>query len=203
MTSAFWESTNVEAIGFDILDVIIPLRRCILFKELSETGRILTVPVEVSLFFNIQHQAEHHLLSLPSRTILSPIQECVRLTILISLFAMTMRFMPAFTFTRVMVYQLKDTLEGTVLSSSSPNLDLRLWVLFIGAHISKGLKERPWFVLQLARVSRLLGLNSVQQIKSELIRFVYLDWLHGQSLADMWDEISLIAQSLAAAGLIN
>jgi hypothetical protein len=64
---------------------------------------------------------------------------------------------------------------------------LRVWVLFLGAHVSRNGKEMPWFVAHLARGLRLVGPRGRDHLRDLLQRLFYLDRVLGQNLDEVWE----------------
>jgi hypothetical protein len=135
---------------------------------------------------------DYHLLSLPFQIRLTPLQESVRISLFIFYYLTLLRFAPA-----VMSEMLQASLQKTDLPSFwSPYSSLLLWVIFVGVHVSRTKKERPWFVFYLARGVKLLEIQTLDQLRDVLSRFFYLDRLFGKSLTKIWEEVSLVAQAL-------
>lgn len=69
-----------------------------------------------------------------------------------------------------------------------------MWVLCLGAHISSGQKERPWFILQLAKGTQILRLQEWEDLRCLLMQFFYLDRVYQESLRMIWDEVQLLVE---------
>lgn len=67
-----------------------------------------------------------------------------------------------------------------------------LWALFLGAHMSLGERERPWFVNMLAVVAQTIQLHGWLQLRALLARFYYVDRVFQEPFRRIWDEVDLI-----------
>lgn len=145
---------------------------------------------------------DHRLLSYPfdhlNSTISSPIQEAIRQAFVTFSNAHYCVVQPSSKIARCLIEDLKGALEATELSTcwgkAAPAL---LWSLFQGAHLTLGQRERPWFVAQATRVSRHLHLRNWMQVRSLLVRFYYVDRVFQESFRNIWEEVLLLAESLA------
>ena len=77
-----------------------------------------------------------------------------------------------------------------------PNYELFVWVTFLGAYISVGQREHPWFVIYMARVARVRGLESAQDLKAVLRSFFYIDRVYGEGLESIWGEVSILMDAI-------
>ena len=88
---------------------------------------------------------------------------------------------------------LKAALEATDLQSCwGIANEAFLWVLFVGAHMSFGQRERPWFVVALARVVPTLKLHDWIQVRNLLTRFYYSDRVFQESFRNIWEEAAML-----------
>lgn len=94
---------------------------------------------------------------------------------------------------RCLIEDLKQALDATDLGSCWGNASTALlWVLFQGAHLTFGERERPWFVAYLAKTSRQLRLRNWMQVRSILVRFYYVDGVFQDSFRKIWEEVELL-----------
>ena len=120
---------------------------------------------------NIDHRLLSYTLDHPFESSSSPIQEVVRLAIIVYSSAHYNVVQPSSRVARALILDLKEALEWTDLrnywclpaqetaqiGSEAPSdnyaaSNVLLWVLFLGAHISLGQSERAWFVAALCKV---------------------------------------------------
>ena len=71
-----------------------------------------------------------------------------------------------------------------------------MWVLFLGAHMSAGQRERPWFVMNLARGARLLKLDNWVDVRTILLRYFYIDRVYQKSFEEAWQEARMLMEML-------
>ena len=143
---------------------------------------------------------DHRLLSYPfdHYSSFQPIQEAVRQAFVTFSNAHYCVVQPSSKIARCLIEDLKSAIEGTDLSSCwGPAAPAFLWALFQGAHLTHGQRERPWFLVQLTRVSQHLRLRSWMQVRGLLVRFYYVDRVFQESFRAIWEEMSLLAESLA------
>lgn len=101
---------------------------------------------------------------------------------------------PSSKIARCLIEDLRTALEATDLHScwgTAANKAL-LWVLFVGAHMSFGQRERPWFVVALARVVTTLELRDWMHVRGLLIRFYYSDRVFQESFRKIWEEVGIL-----------
>lgn len=122
-------------------------------------------------------------------------EEAVRIALLIFWNANLMLHQPSSAIFRSLTAQLKDALEHTDTRFFwTPLSDALLWILFLGAHISLGQMQRPWFVMQIARGAQVLKLRDWSEARSLLCRFFYLDRVYLTSYQTIWDEAMLLVE---------
>lgn len=74
----------------------------------------------------------------------------------------------------------------------APYSDLLAWVLFLGAHCSKDQVERPFFIMELAKVVVFNGWRDLEETRQRLMGFFYVDRMYGASLAEVWNEVQTV-----------
>ena len=199
MASAFYTRANADLLMTEILQLISRRRKYALFKELAFIGYIDPAFPELEFFFATQRSIDHYLLFMLFNTAVSPltpIQKTVCLTLFIFVYTTIVAFEPYAAYTRALTELLKEHLDQSPMSTFwAPSYDLCLWVVFIGAHISKGQRERPWFITQVARGIRLLALQDLHQMRETLLGFFYIDRFHDKSLREIWNEAHLIGEA--------
>ena len=139
-------------------------------------------------------RADYHLLSLPMLTELTPLQNAVRLALLIADVASIIGLPPMTLMSRTMAAQLKRAmleLEFPSRWDSEPESIARMlfWACFIGTHVSTGAKERPWFVLQLIGGMQRLKLRGKQDVLDVLTGFMYTERLFERVQSAVLEEI--------------
>jgi hypothetical protein len=140
------------------------LREVILYREYFHCNEC-TLPVdEVEYFNNKSYHLRYLALTIPfeRQTHTTYKQEPCRIALLIFWNANYLTCQPDSALFRALTTQLKSTLEQSDLELFwGPHHTLLMWVLFLGAHISAGQRERPWFIMNLARGAWLLGSKKV------------------------------------------
>ena len=199
----FSTPANGRLLNPAILRAVASTRMYLLFRELSFIGVIQPALGEVEFFYSRQRSVEYDLLSMPFNMpppALTSIQEAVRLGLMIFGFAASTRFVPMSAYTLFLVHKLKETLELVDLGSLWSS-DLLLWLLFFGAHISRHLEERTWFIACLARNTTQLDLTSADAAQEVLLKFFNLERFSRDSLLEIWDEISSFRQASSTEDL--
>ena len=199
--SGFCTRFTVEALGLRMLELVAQRRKYFLFKALSSRNFVQPTSEEHEYFVLTELLVDYRLLSLPfeSDTVITPLQECVRLALFTFGHLTKMSFEPGSLWTRALVNQFKESLEQTDLASFwSPLSTLLLWIVFLGAHVSQSLKEHPWFILHLANGVNLLKLQAADEMREVLVRFFYVETCFAQSMQTIWEEASLIANGLGS-----
>lgn len=197
---AFFAPANRRLLNLDIMRALARTRMYLLFGELSFIGVIQPALEEIEFFYSKQRSVEYDVLSMPfdmTPPVLTPIQEAVRLSLMIFAFAASTKFVPMSAYTSILAYKLKETLKPLDLGPFWSS-DLLLWVLFFGAHVSKHLEERTWFIACLARNTTQLDLTSAYAVQQVLLNFFYFERLYRDSLLEIWDEISSFRQASSA-----
>jgi len=175
------------------------LREVILYREFFHTQECVVPEIEVEYFRVKSHQILHRVLSIPfqSSTALSPQQEPCRLALLVFWYANYRIHLPDSVMLRSLTTQLKAALvQSNPQALWQPNYELFIWVTFLGAYISVGHREHPWFVIYMARVARLQGLESAQDLKAVLQSFFYIDRIYGEGLESIWGEVSILMDAI-------
>ncbi|KAJ9221667.1 transcriptional regulator family: Fungal Specific TF [Paecilomyces variotii] len=86
-----------------------------------------------------------------------------------------------------------ETLDESIRQTFwAPYSDLLAWVLFLGAHCSKDQIERPFFIVELAKVVISSGWRDVEEMRQRLMGFFYVDRMYGASLVEVWDEVQTV-----------
>jgi hypothetical protein len=108
---------------------------------------------------------------------------------------------PASKIARRLIEDYKHALEATDLKACwGEAWRLLIWVLFLGAHMSAGQRERPWFVMTLARAGKRLGPGrGWLQVRALLVRFYYVDRVFQDEFCRIWDEAQLLESLLPEA----
>ena len=198
----FFTPANRRLLNPAIMRALARTRMYLLFRELSFIGITQPALEEVEFFYSKQRSVEYDVLSMPfdmPPPVLTPIQEAVRLSLMIFAFAASTKFVPMSAYTLFLVHKLKETLEPLDLDSLWSS-DLLLWVLFFGAHISRHLEERKWFIACLARNTTQLDLSSADAVQEVLLNLFYFERFYRDSLLEIWDEISSVRQASSTEG---
>lgn len=128
-----------------------------------------------------------------------PIQEAIRQAFVTFSSAHYCVVQPSSKIARCHIEDLQNALIMTDLKSCWGTASRALlWVLFHGAHLTFGQRERPWFVTALARVSQSLQLQTWIQTRAILVRFYYVDRVFQDSFRKIWEEVELVRNSLSS-----
>ena len=208
LCSGFRDPAWIGLVGESIGNCVPRLHQAVLFKHLCSTGYATASLSEYAMVTNLQQSAEYDLLLLPTRETLTSAQETSRLAILIATMTTNIAFDADFTYTRSLSKQLRTSLGSGLdrmrRSESQPVCPTHLvWCLFIGAFISRNAAERSWFVFRLGKASVAADVITLDKMKEALSKYIYFESLHGEALADIWDEIELIAETLGIGILSN
>ena len=142
---------------------------------------------------------DHRLLSYPFDYygVYRPVQEACRQAFVLYSNAHYNVVQPSSKIARCLVEDLKVALEKTDMRSCWDDAyRALLWVLFLGAHMSFGQRERPWFVTVLARVVLKLESPSWFSVRAELVRFYYSDRVFQDSFRKIWEEAEILVSIL-------
>jgi len=147
------------------------------------------------------YQFRYAVLSVPfePRLPVSDKEEACRLALLIFWFCNYQLSQPDSALSRTLTGQLKTALLGSDLKGLwKPHFELLAWVLLLGTFISAGQRERPWFVLNLARVARVLRLSDWCATVTLLRKFFYIDRIYGKGMQESWEEAMMLAETMEA-----
>ncbi|OCT48187.1 hypothetical protein CLCR_04137 [Cladophialophora carrionii] len=175
------------------------MRDVVQYREYYHEKQELPVQEENDYINARSYQFRYAALSAPfePRAPASDKEEACRLALLIFWFSNYQVTAPDSALNRTLTAQLKTALQSSDLKGLwGPYFDLLTWVLMLGAFISAGQRERPWFVLNLAKVSKVLRLRDWDELREMLLKFYYLDRIYAKGMRDIWDEASLLAEGL-------
>jgi hypothetical protein len=131
-----------------------------------------------------------------SMTDANPIQETSRLALIIFYLTtnQTQQMLEiASGYRAQVVTKFKSTLECTDLASFwGPNGEALVWVLFLGAYMSAGHKERSWYIMGLVRGAQILELKDWNGVREMLLKYLYLDRVFKEGWERIWDEVELL-----------
>jgi hypothetical protein len=175
------------------------LRDVILYREFFHTRECTLPEIEVEYFSVKAYETLHCALAIPfqPRRTSSPQQEPCRLALLVFWYANYAIHLPDSAMLRSLTTQLKAALEQSGPQALwQPHYRLFIWVLFLGAYISVGQREHPWFMMYLARAARQQRLKSAQDLKTALQPFFYIDRIYRKGLEGIWDGVSLLMDAI-------
>lgn len=181
----------------EMLGILSDMRESTLFKEYvvqNELGPSFTGSEIMAIK---RMHILHRLLTFNSKennpALRKDIEEVVRLALLVFWNANLMLHQSSSAIFRSLTAQLKHALERTDLRFFwTPLTDALVWVLFLGAHISIGQRQRPWFVMQIARGAQILNIGEWHNVRALLQRFFYLDRVYLTSYQNIWEEVQLL-----------
>lgn len=149
-------------------------KRNITIKRINIDHRMLSYPFD--------HYGTHR-----------PIQEACRQAFIVFSNAHYNVIQPSSKIARCLTEDLKIALERTDLKSCWGTANILLfWALFLGAHMSLGERERPWFVNMLAMVAQTVQVQEWFQVRALLARFYYVDRVFQDPLRRVWDEVEIV-----------
>jgi hypothetical protein len=175
------------------------MREVVQYREYYHEKQVLPVAEENDYINAKSYQFRYAALSAPfePRPPTSDKEEACRLALLIFWFTNYQVTAPDSALNRTLTGQLKTALQGSDLKGLwGPFYELLTWVLMLGAFISAGQRERPWFVMNLAKVSRVLQLQEWEAVRKVLLKHFYLERIYAKGMRDIWDEACLLAESL-------
>ncbi len=200
LCQSFSEPSIVRLLGPKILCYISWQRNFVIFKELSLLGHLSASVDDFGTAASMMHRADYHLLSLPFLHQLSPTQEAVRLSLLVADVAVIIGLPPKTLLVKSLASQLKKAMREAMRSlhesDDSSIKKLLLWCCFIGAHVSSGLKERPWFLVQLIDIMSLLRIQGQDQVCEVLTSFLYTKNLFSRVSCSVWEEMDELSEDL-------
>lgn len=141
-------------------------------------------------------KVDHRLLSYPFEQKLSPssVQEACRWALVLYSVGHYNVVQPSSKIARCLVGNLQNVLKATDMRScwqaASGTL---LWILLLGAHMSLGQQERPWFVAALSKVARKAGQQQWVQVEESLRLCYFSDRVYGGSFRAIWAEVRSLA----------
>lgn len=161
-------------------------------------------PDDNHLFRVLNCEAEHQLLSYvysenqgimtPSKADLDihPIEEVARVASICFLNHFLIVSPPSSGLGRALTKHLTKAISSCKMSQlfslSKENFGLFAWALFVGAQGSQDQAERPWFVERLARIARVCGWQTWEQVSNVLSDYFFLSAMHGMVWRSIWDE---------------
>lgn len=77
-----------------------------------------------------------------------------------------------------------------------------MWLAFIGGAAVTGTKDRAWFVARLAKgkANMELHIQSWEDAKRELMRFYWVENIHGEFCRVLWEDALMTADVLLGVG---
>ena len=182
----------------DMLQILRDMRESTLFKEHVVENELgpgyIGSDIMAIKRMHILHRLLTHSATSTDQAVRKDVEEVIRLSLLIFWNANLMLHQAASAIFRSLTAQLKHALERTDLRFYwTPISDALIWVLFLGAHISLGQRQRPWFVMQIARGAQILKIREWEDVRALLQRFFYLDRVYLTSYQNIWEEVLLLA----------
>ena len=160
-----------------------------------ESPQLLPLDAEIDYINSKSYQFRYMALTTPFevRQPVSDKQEPCRLSMLIFWFGLKQVTKSDSALSRTLSMQLKNALQKTDLQGAwAPHLELLLWILMMGAYITAGQRERPWFILHLSRVAQIWGLKEWDAVRRVLLRFYYIDRVYATGMREAWTEAMML-----------
>jgi hypothetical protein len=187
--------------GWQLYQAFHDLREVVLYREYYHHKQCAPPAAELDYYNVKSYNLRYLVLTIPfqNQTPVSDKQEACRIALLIFWNANYQIGDPASALFRRMTTQLKAALGTSDLQHFwDPYFELLVWVLLLGAHISAGQRERPWFAMNLARGARLLKLNDWADVRTILLRYFYIDRVYQKSFEEAWQEARMLVEVLGA-----
>jgi hypothetical protein len=175
------------------------LREVMLYREYYHHKGCAPPAAELDHFNIKSYNLRYLVLTIPfqNQTPVSDKQEACRIALLIFWNANYLVGRPESALFRRLTILLKAALETSDLQHFwDPHFELLMWVLFLGAHISAGQRERPWFAMNLARGARLVKLDNWADVRAILLRYFYIDRVYQKSFEEAWQEARMLMEML-------
>ena len=200
--SRFFRPAIANALGSKLFELIVERRCYIRFVELCFLESLQPTYEEMQLVFATQLFVEYNLLSLPFEKAgepLTPLQDCVRLSLYIAAQQMILGAPATAVFIRIIAAQLKASLEKVdVKSLCVSNRELLLWVSFIMAHISGGEQDSAWCITQISALEDSLGLTTTRQVEEVLRGFHHFGETFSETIstvqATIWSDLNHLVE---------
>ncbi|KAJ5569825.1 uncharacterized protein N7459_009255 [Penicillium hispanicum] len=127
----------------------------------------------------------HRLYSMPYDCSLSPLQDTIRLSILLYAVVRIWKFSGKPCMENF-VQILRQTFEKSfsILENTAP--DLLFWILFMGVLATPGLPSRAWCLERTRTSAKKLGLKTWMDAKQVLEQFFFVCRPHGEIAKDLW-----------------
>jgi hypothetical protein len=93
---------------------------------------------------------------------------------------------------RFIVEKLKvflTRLDHSIPTARTEYLELLLWLSFMGGVLQLEYVNRQWYNAHIATILARLGLNTFNEVKEVLSRFLWVDWVHEKHCAELWEDI--------------
>ena len=175
------------------------LRDCVQYREYYHEQQLQPETDELEYINTKSYQFRYAVLSLPfeRRFPTSDKEEPCRLALLIFWYAQLQVLQPSSAYYRKLTAQLKAALQASDIKGLwGPFFELLVWVLSLGAFINACQRERPWFVLHLARASKLLNIQDWISLRTVLLRHFYIDRIFQDGMKELWEEVSLMVEAV-------
>ncbi|EXJ59500.1 uncharacterized protein A1O5_12125 [Cladophialophora psammophila CBS 110553] len=195
LAQGFSNPAIMKLLGPHILSYIPWQKNLILMKEMSMSGRLKRTTIEdYAIATSMVHRADYHLLSLPYLTDLSPVQDVVRVVLLIADMSTFLGRFRGTASATSLALQLKGTLEAMNL----PNMEyfehgavcLVFWACFYGLDLSRSAGDRLWFMSHLKRCLKVLRLSEPADIFKLLVSFMYTERQYSGISEIVWKDLT-------------
>jgi hypothetical protein len=200
MANGLLQAPLASFFDFQMLSIIKDMREATVFHEAYKDTKNASPIIQENEYFQMKCVwAIYRLLTFSSqagpKNIVTSIQEPCRVALLIFTCTNKNLYPPTSTLAKALTAQLKHSLYTAgmeILTLWVAAQDALIWILCLGAHISKGLEQRHWFVSWLAQTMSLREIYGWDNLKILLLKFFYLDSAYLRSLTEVWDEAHLV-----------
>ena len=194
LARGFSSPSVMELLGPRILCYIHWQKNFLLMKEMATSGHLRKMTVDdYGISASMVHRADYHLLGLPYLTQLSPLQNLVRLALLISDMSSFIGLPPGTMFIGVLALQLKRALKAMDLSRleyfDEDIVRLILWACFLGVELTMGLEDQAWFLSHLSQGQKVLKLPKRDEVLGLLASFMYTEDRFVKTAGIVWTDL--------------
>jgi hypothetical protein len=184
-----------------MIEIIQCLRSFILYQEYCHDEERNFPAEEEEFFLTRNWKFRYMALSIPTdrhQGGRNDRQEPCRLALLTFSYANYITQQPDSALFRSLTMQLKTALEESVDLRFfwHPYSEVLMWVLYLGAYISKGQRERPWFIVHLSRGARLLKIKDWNEMRTILMQYFYIDRIYLRRYLEVWEEMRMLMDGM-------
>jgi hypothetical protein len=171
------------------------------------TADLSDAPIDIATISKLLTPVQHHLLSFQPASSGSPQDAAVEhlchfgarmyiKTVYDFHLCLQIGILASGSWTDLTTMQELQSCIDVVDKTSPPARMLCLWIVFLGASVVAGTRDRTWFVARLARMIMEMQICSWEDAKLLLMSFLWVDRIHESSCKDVWDEALVTVEVL-------